>query len=66
MGEISNDKIATLKEKIAKILAEYRVKHDELELAVEEWDIAEIQVALDLYNKEIHKLKKQVHELEVV
>ncbi|HHS93254.1 MAG TPA: hypothetical protein ENK82_07895 [Campylobacterales bacterium] len=59
-----NEEIIVLKEKIAKLLAEYRLKHDELELAVEEWDIGEIQVSLDLYNKEINKLKKQVHQLE--
>ena len=66
MGEIGNDKVKVLKERLAKLLAEYRLKHDELEIAVEEWDIGEIQVALDQYNKEIHKLKKQVHDLEIV
>ena len=65
MDELRQTKIKTLKEKIAKLLAEYRIKHDELELAVEEWDIGEIQVALDQYNEEIHKLKKQVHQLEI-
>jgi predicted RNase H-like nuclease (RuvC/YqgF family) len=66
MSEEVNEKIETLKAKIAKLLAEYRVKHDELELATEEWDIGEIQVSLEEWNKEITKLKKQLHELEVV
>jgi predicted RNase H-like nuclease (RuvC/YqgF family) len=65
MSELGNDKVNVLKEKIAKLLAEYRVKHDELELATEEWDIGEIQVSLEESNKEILKLKKQVHDLEV-
>ena len=65
MGEIANTKVEILKEKIAKLLAEYRLKHDELQLAVEEWDIGEIQVSLDDYNQEIHKLKKELHKLEV-
>ena len=65
MSEVVNNKIVLLKEKIEKLLAEYRVKHDELELAEEEWDIAEIHVALEQYNKDIYKLKKQVHDLEV-
>ncbi|CAA6813714.1 MAG: Unknown protein [uncultured Sulfurovum sp.] len=64
MSELESIKVQTLKEKIAKLLAEYRVKHDELELAVEEWDIGEIHVALDDYTKEINKLKKEVHQLE--
>lgn len=59
-----NEEIKVLKERIAKLLAEYRLKHDELQLAVEEWDIGEIHVALDQYNKEINKLKKEVHKLE--
>ena len=65
MSEIGNDRINVIKEKIAKLLADYRVKHDELEIATEEWDIAEIQVSLEQSNKEINKLKKQLHELEV-
>ncbi len=64
MGEETNKKTALLKEKINKLLAEYRLKHDELELATEEWDIGEIQVTLEEYTKEIHKLKKQLHALE--
>jgi len=64
MGEVTNEKTALLKEKINKLLAEYRLKHDELELATEEWDIGEIQVTLEEYTKEIHKLKKQLHVLE--
>ncbi len=60
-----NEKVTAIKEKITRLLAEYRVKHDELELATEEWDIAEIQVALEEYTNEIHKLKKQVHDLEI-
>jgi len=62
--ENSGQTIETMKEKIEVLLAQYRVKHDELELAVEEWDIGEIYEALDQYTKEINKLKKQVHELE--
>jgi len=65
MEKVVNEKTKALKEKIAKLLAEYRAKHDELELATEEWDIAEIQVALEEANREINKLKKQLHELEV-
>lgn len=64
MHEVTNEKTTILKEKIDKLLAEYRLKHDELELATEEWDIGEIQVALEEYTKEIHKLKKQLHEIE--
>jgi len=66
MNEKNSEKIKVLKEKIANLLAEYRVKHDELEIATEEWDIGEIQVALERFNKEILKLKKQVHDLEVL
>jgi len=62
--ENSGQTIEVIKEKIENLLAQYRVKHDELELAVEEWDIGEIHEALDQYNKQINKLKKQVHELE--
>ncbi len=65
MGEIVNEKTIAIKEKINKLLAEYRIKHDELELATEEWDIGEIQVALEDYTREINKLKKQLHNLEV-
>lgn len=65
MGEIVNEKTIAIKEKINKLLAEYRMKHDELELATEEWDIGEIQVALEDYTREINKLKKQLHNLEV-
>lgn len=65
MGEVASERIELLKEKTAKLLAEYRIKHDELELAVEEWDIGEIHVALDQYTKEINKLKKEIHRLEV-
>ena len=56
--------ITELKEKIETLLTQYRLKHDELELAVEEWDIGEIQEDLALYTKEINKLKKKVRELE--
>lgn len=65
MAEMLNKEVDVLKEKIAKLLAEYRIKHDELELAVEEWDIGEIHVALDQYTKEINILKKELHKLEV-
>jgi polyhydroxyalkanoate synthesis regulator phasin len=64
MGETINESTTVLKEKIEELLALYRVKHDELELAVEEWDIGEIHESLDQYTKEINKLKKQVRELE--
>jgi len=64
MDELTQTKIKTLNEKIEKLLTEYRLKHDELELAIEEWDIGEIQVSLDEYTKEINKLKKQVHDFE--
>jgi len=64
MSEIEKDEVTVLKAKIAKLLAEYRLKHDELQMAVEEWDIGEIQVSLDQYTKEINKLKKQVQKLE--
>ena len=64
MSEVINETVNDLKIKIEKLLAIYREKHDELELAVEEWDIGEIQESLDQYTKEINKLKKQVRELE--
>ena len=64
MSEVMNKTIEELKAKLEKLLAVYREKHDELELAVEEWDIGEIQESLDQYTKEIYKLKKQVRELE--
>ncbi len=64
MSEVINETVEELKEKIEKLLAMYREKHDELELAVEEWDIGEIQESLYQYTKEINKLKKQVRELE--
>ena len=64
MSEVINETIEELKTKLEKLLAVYREKHDELELAVEEWDIGEIQESLDQYTKEIYKLKKQVHQLE--
>lgn len=60
----NSDTIKIMKEKIEKILLEYRLKHDELELAVEEWDIGEIQEALANYTKEINKLKKKIHDLK--
>ena len=66
MNEKNKEQVKILKEKIEKLLVEYRIKHDELEIATEEWDIAEIQVALEKSNKEILKLKKQVHDLEVL
>jgi len=56
--------VLEVKSKIEQLLAQYREKHDELELAVEEWDIGEIQEALDQYSKEINKLKKQVRAME--
>jgi len=64
MSEVINETVEELKVKLEKLLAVYREKHDELELAVEEWDIGEIQESLDQYTKEIYKLKKQVRELE--
>ena len=64
MSEVMNKTIEELKAKLEKLLAVYREKHDELELAVEEWDIGEIQESLAQYTKEIYKLKKQVHQLE--
>jgi len=62
--EDNNKTVEELKSKIEHLLAQYRVKHDELELAEEEWDIGEIQEALAQYTREINKLKKQVRELE--
>jgi len=56
--------VLEVKSKIEQLLAQYREKHDELELAVEEWDIGEIQEALAQYTKEINKLKKQVRAME--
>ena len=60
----NSEKIATLNQKIEQLLLQYRSKHDELELAVEEWDIGEIQESLAFYTKEINLLKKQVHLLK--
>jgi uncharacterized coiled-coil protein SlyX len=56
--------VLEVKSKIEQLLAQYREKHDELELAVEEWDIGEIQEALAQYTKEINRLKKQVRAME--
>jgi predicted RNase H-like nuclease (RuvC/YqgF family) len=56
--------IEEMKERLNILLKDYRVKHDELELAEEEWDIGEIQEALANYTKEINILKKKVHLLE--
>ena len=64
MSEVMNETVEELKAKLEKLLLMYREKHDELELAEEEWDIGEIQESLDQYTKEINKLKKQVRELE--
>ena len=64
MSKVGNETVEELKAKIEKLLAMYREKHDELELAEEEWDIGEIQESLAQYTKEINKLKKQVRELE--
>ena len=60
----NSEKIATLNQSIEQLLRQYRSKHDELELAVEEWDIGEIQESLAFYTKEINLLKKQVHILK--
>lgn len=56
--------VLEVKSKIEQLLAQYREKHDELELAVEEWDIGEIQEALAQNTKEINRLKKQVRAME--
>jgi predicted RNase H-like nuclease (RuvC/YqgF family) len=64
MGAVVNEKVKDLKEKIDALLKLYRQKHDELELAEEEWDIGEIQVALEDYTKEIKILKDKVREFE--
>jgi predicted RNase H-like nuclease (RuvC/YqgF family) len=64
MDEVENEKVKMLKDKIDKLLNLYRQKHDELELAEEEWDIGEIQVALEDYTKEIKILKNKVREIE--
>jgi len=64
MSEVMNETVEELKAKLEKLLLMYRERHDELELAEEEWDIGEIQESLDQYTKEINKLKKQVRELE--
>ncbi len=64
MSVVMNETVEELKAQLEKLLLMYREKHDELELAEEEWDIGEIQESLDQYTKEINKLKKQVRELE--
>jgi len=66
MGAVVNEKVKDLKEKLDVLLKLYRQKHDELELAEEEWDIGEIQVALEDYTKEIKILKEKVREIEQV
>jgi len=66
MGAVVNEKVKDLKEKLDALLKLYRQKHDELELAEEEWDIGEIQVALEDYTKEIKILKEKVREIEQV
>jgi len=58
------DTIKSMNAKIENILAQYRLKHDELELAEEEWDIGEIQEELANYSREINILKKKVHLLK--
>ena len=60
----NSEKIDTLNSKIKELLAEYRSKHDELQLATEEWDIGEIQEDLASYTVQINKLKKKVHSLK--
>ncbi|SFV55233.1 hypothetical protein MNB_SV-14-845 [hydrothermal vent metagenome] len=62
----SKEKIVEINKKIEEILVQYRLKHDELELATEEWDIGEIQEDLSNYTKEINKLKRQIHNLKSV
>jgi len=64
MGAVANEKVKDLKDKIDVLLKLYRQKHDELELAEEEWDIGEIQVALEDYTKEIKALKEKVRKFE--
>jgi len=59
-----SENIKELNIKIEKLLAQYRLKHDELEIAVEEWDIGEIQEVLAGYTKEINTLKKKIHDLK--
>lgn len=63
---IYNDKIEKIKKRIEDILVQYRIKHDELELATEEWDIGEIQEDLANYTKEINKLKREIQTLKSV
>ena len=60
----STQTVEEMKVKINNLLTEYRLKHDELDLAEEEWDIGEIQEALSNYTREINILKKKVHVLE--
>ena len=60
----NRETIKEMKQKIEQILAQYRLKHDELEVAVEEWDIGEIQEELAKYSREINILKKKVHDLK--
>ncbi len=62
----NKDKIANINKKIEEILVQYRFKHDELQLATEEWDIGEIQEDLSNYTKEINKLKREIHNLKSV
>ena len=56
--------IEEVKSKIEELLAKYRVKHDELEWADDDWESSEIQEELDVYAKEIKKLKAQVRAIE--
>jgi len=62
----NKEEIAKINKKIEELLAQYRLKHDELELATEEWDIGEIQEDLSNYTKEINKLKRQIHDIKSV
>jgi len=62
--DINPETIESIKTKINTLLSQYRLKHDELELAEEEWDIGEIQESLANYTREINILKKKLHELE--
>ncbi|RUM69612.1 MAG: hypothetical protein DSZ07_04285 [Sulfurovum sp.] len=62
----NQEKIAKINKKIEELLVQYRLKHDELELSTEEWDIGEIQEDLSNYTKEINKLKREIHNLKSV
>lgn len=64
MNEEKPFDIKEAKERIEKLLKEYRVKKDELEWIDDEWSIDEINDELERYAKEIKLLQAKVRKFE--